>query len=276
MTAGTLYLCATPIGNLGDITLRALETLKSADVIACEDTRHTKKLLTHFSISKPLVSYHEHNRAQAGQALVERMLGGETVALVTDAGTPAISDPGEDLVRLCAQSGIRVVPIPGAAAFVQALIISGHDTRQFVFEGFLPVPKKEREERLQALADERRTMILYEAPHRLCRTLRDLERVLGNRAVSLCRELTKLHEECDRTTIAQALERYADTEPKGEFVLVLEGAPPKRPDIAELPPVKEQVDALIAAGLTKKDAIRQAAALRGQPKRDVYNAYERS
>lgn len=276
MTAGTLYLCATPIGNLGDITLRALETLKSVDIIACEDTRHTKKLLTHFEISKPLVSYHEHNRAQAGQALLERLQNGESVALVTDAGTPAISDPGEDLVRLCAQADIRVVPIPGAAAFVQALIISGHDTRRFVFEGFLPVPKKEREERLQAIAAEPRTIILYEAPHRLCRTMRDLADTLGDRAISLCRELTKLHEECDRTTIAKALERYADTEPKGEFVLVIEGAKPQEPDIAELPPVKEQVDALIASGLPKKEAIRQAALLRGQPKRDVYNAYERS
>lgn len=276
MTAGTLYLCATPIGNLGDITLRALETLQSVDVIACEDTRHTKKLLTHFNIAKPLVSYHEHNRTQAGQALIERLLNGENIALVTDAGTPAISDPGEDLVRLCAASGIRVVPIPGAAAFIQALIISGQDTRRFVFEGFLPVQKKEREARLQAIANETRTIILYEAPHRLCRTLRDLKETLGDRAVALCRELTKLHEECDRTTLSGALMRYADTEPKGEFVLVLAGAKPKQLDTAELPPIKEQVDALIASGLTKKEAIRQTADLRGQPKRDVYNVYERS
>lgn len=276
MTPGTLYLCATPIGNLGDITLRALETLKSVDAIACEDTRHTKKLLTHFEISKPLVSYHEHNRAQAGPVLVKRLLAGEHIALVTDAGTPAVSDPGEDLVRLCVQSGIPVVPIPGAAAFVQALIISGLDTRRFVFEGFLPVPKKEREARLQAIAAEQRTLILYEAPHRLCRTLRDLEAALGDRAVALCRELTKLHEECNRTTLSGALERYAGAEPKGEFVLVIQGAKPAEPDLSELPPVKEQVDALMAAGLSKKDAIRQAALLRGQPKRDVYNAYERS
>ncbi len=276
MSPGTLYLCATPIGNLGDITLRALETLKSVDAIACEDTRRTKKLLTHFAISKPLVSYHEHNRAQMGPVLAGRLLEGQSIALVTDAGTPGISDPGEDLVRLCIQNGIPVVPLPGAAAFVQALIMSGLPTRRFVFEGFLPVPKKEREERLRALAVEPRTILLYEAPHRLCRTLSDLLDTLGNRELALCRELTKLHEECDRTTIEGALERYAGSQPKGEFVLVITGAAPSVPVPEELPPVKEQVDAFIASGLSKKEAVRQTALLRGQPKREVYNAYERS
>ena len=224
--SGTLYLVATPIGNLGDFSPRALETLEAADFIAAEDTRVSLKLLNHFGVKKPLVSYHQHNQASAGQAILSRLLAGESCALVTDAGTPAVSDPGEDLVRLCAQNGVAVQAIPGCCALVSALAVSGLPTGRFAFEGFLPVNKKERRARLQPLRTEERTMIFYEAPHKLVNTLEDLLEALGDRPAALCRELTKLHEETVRTTLSQALAHYRENAPRGEFVLVVAGAEP--------------------------------------------------
>ena len=225
---GTLYLCATPIGNLEDITLRVLQTLKDVDLIAAEDTRNTLKLLNHFDIHKPMTSYHEHNKAESGGKILARLLAGETCALVTDAGSPAISDPGEDLVRLCAENGITVCAIPGPCALVTALSISGLPTGRFTFEGFLSVNKKSRQEHLTGLKDETRTMIFYEAPHKLLATLRDLADAFGeDRKISLCRELTKLHEEVRRMTLGEAAAYYEENPPRGEFVLVVAGAEEK-------------------------------------------------
>ena len=221
--AGILYLVATPIGNLGDFSPRAAETLAQADFIAAEDTRVSVKLLNHFDIKKPLVSYHEHNRAAAGQAILERLLSGETCALVTDAGTPAISDPGQELVALCAENGVTVQAIPGCCAAIAALAVSGLDTRRFTFEGFLPSGKKERRAALEELTGEARTMVFHEAPHRLRQSLADLVELLGDRPAALCRELTKLHEDTVRTTLAQAAAFYRDNEPRGEYVLVVAG-----------------------------------------------------
>lgn len=223
--AGILYLVATPIGNLGDLSPRAVETLAQADFIAAEDTRVSLRLLNHFDIRKPLVSYHEHNRAAAGPAIAERLLGGESCALVTDAGTPAISDPGEDLVRLCGQEGITVQAIPGCCAAVCALAVSGLPTGRFCFEGFLSANKKERRTRLEELSHEERTMVFHEAPHKLRPTLADMLEVLGDRPVALCRELTKLHEEIWKTTLGEAQTHYAENDPRGEYVLVMAGAP---------------------------------------------------
>ena len=223
--AGMLYLVATPIGNLGDFPPRAVETLARADFIAAEDTRVSVKLLNHFDIRKPLVSYHEHNRAAAGQTILARLLEGETCALVTDAGTPAISDPGQDLVALCAANGVTVQAIPGCCAAIAALAVSGLDTGRFTFEGFLPSGKKERRAALEELTGEVRTMVFHEAPHRLRSALADMAEVLGDRPVALCRELTKLHEETVRTTLAQAAAYYAANEPRGEYVLVVAGRP---------------------------------------------------
>ncbi len=279
MEKGILYLCATPIGNLGDITYRALEVLESADLIACEDTRHSLKLLNHFQIEKRLISYHEHNKASKGPELIAALLNGKSIALVTDAGTPAISDPGEDLVKLCIENDIEVIPIPGAVAGINALIISGLPTRRFSFEGFLPVAKSERSEALSKLESDEHTLIFYEAPHRLKRTLKDLYSALGNRKISIVKELTKLHEAVVRTTLENAVSLYDEAEPKGEFVLVVEGADALLKqqmefDAALSVPVREHVDRLIAEGLTKKDAIKKAAEERGLPKREVYNEYE--
>ena len=223
--AGTLYLVGTPIGNLGDISPRALETLQSVDFIAAEDTRVTLKLLNHFGIKKPLICYFEHNRAEMGEKLLARLLAGESCALVTDAGMPAISDPGEDIVRQCAENGVAVCSVPGPSALVTALALSGLPTQRFCFEGFLAVSGKSRRAHLEALRGEKRTMIFYEAPHKLLRTLQDLLDTFGDREIALCRELTKLHEEVYRTTLSQALTHYAETAPRGEFVLVLRGAP---------------------------------------------------
>ena len=223
--SGTLYLVATPIGNLGDFSPRAVDTLENADFIAAEDTRVSMKLLNHFGIKKPLVSYHEHNHVTAGQSILSRLLAGETCALVTDAGTPAISDPGEDLVRLCAENGVPVYSIPGCCAAVSALAVSGLPTGRFTFEGFLTVNKKSRRERLEQLKSEERTMIFHEAPHKLRTTLADLRDAFGpERRISLCREMTKLHEETMRCTIGEAVDYYELTEPKGEYVLVVAGA----------------------------------------------------
>ena len=270
--AGMLYLVPTPIGNLRDISIRCRETLEQADFIAAEDTRVTLKLLNHLGIKKSLVSYYEHNKTFKGDKIVQRILDGETCALVSDAGSPAISDPGEDLVKQCAQAGIPVCAIPGPCAAITALSISGQATGRFCFEGFLSTAKKSRREHLESLAQERRTMIFYEAPHKLTATLEDLAACFGaDRPVSLCRELTKLHEEVIRTTLGRALERYTQTPPKGEFVLVVAGAPE---------PVKEgpsQSDAaarlaqLLEQGLSRKDAVKQAAREQSLPKNTVYD-----
>ena len=281
MDRGVLYLCATPIGNLDDITYRAVETLKSVDIIACEDTRHTLKLLNRLEINKKLVSYHEHNKASRGPTLIEDMLSGKNIALVTDAGTPAISDPGEDLVKLCIENNINVISLPGAVAGINALIISGLCTRRFAFEGFLPVAKSEREEALSKISRDEHTLIFYEAPHRLKRTLNDLYKALGNRKISIVKELTKIHETVVRTNLETAVTLYGDNEIKGEFVLVVEGfdaaaeQESAQKDFMSIP-VKEHVDKLVASGYTKKEAIKIAADERGVPKREVYNEYESS
>lgn len=280
MQYGKLYLVATPIGNLEDITYRALKVLGSVELIACEDTRHSMKLLNHFDIQKPLTSYFEHNKKEKGEYLVSVLKSGKDVALVTDAGTPAISDPGEDLVRMCIEEGITVVPVPGAAALINALIISGQDTGRFCFEGFLSVNKKSRNEHLNSLVNEKRTMIFHEAPHKLVRTLGDMLSVFGNRPISIVRELTKLHEECMVTTLKDALLYYESNNPKGEYVLVLAGKSDAQEEtekqqlFADIT-IKEHVDSIIASGMTKKDAIKEAAKQRGASRRDVYNEYER-
>ena len=270
--AGTLYLVATPIGNLGDFSRRAVETLQQADFIAAEDTRVSVKLLNHFEIKKPLVSYHEHNRAAAGAVIVERLLSGETCALVTDAGTPAISDPGEDLVRLCAENGITVQSIPGCCACITALAVSGLPTGRFTFEGFLSANKKERRTRLQELVGEQRTMVFHEAPHKLRATLADMLEILGDRPIALCRELTKLHEETRRTTLQQAVEHYRDNEPRGEFVLVLGGAEKTEGPAVTLEQGVAMVLQLREEGQRMKDAVRQVAADTGLNKNDLYDA----
>ena len=270
--AGTLYLVATPIGNLGDLSPRAVETLRTADFIAAEDTRVSLRLLNHFDIRKPLVSYHEHNRAAAGPAIAERLLGGESCALVTDAGTPAISDPGEDLVRLCGQQGITVQAIPGCCAAVCALAVSGLPTGRFCFEGFLSANKKERRTRLEELSHEERTMVFHEAPHKLRPTLADMLEVLGDRPVALCRELTKLHEETVRTTLAQAVELYQEKEPRGEYVLVVAGAEKAAAPAVTLDQGVRQVLRLRQEGARMKDAVRRVAEDTGLPRNDLYNA----
>lgn len=272
--AGKLYLCATPIGNLSDITLRCLEVLKSADLIAAEDTRRTLTLLNHFEISKPLTSYYEHNRKEKGEYLASQMLEGKSVALVTDAGTPAISDPGEDLVLICISHGIDIVPVPGPVAAVNGLIGSGLSTGRFCFEGFLSVNRQSRREHLLSLQDETRTMIFYEAPHKLLSTLKDFSEYFGSdRRICLCRELTKIHEEYIRCTVGEALEKYKESPPKGEFVLVLSGAEKKEADFSDIS-IKEHVENYIKSGMTEKDAMKAAAKDRGIKKSDIYAAYK--
>ncbi len=269
--AGTLYLVPTPIGNLGDLSRRAAETLAAADFLAVEDTRVTVKLLNHLELRKPMVIYHRHNCAQAGPAIAERLLAGESCALVTDAGTPAISDPGEDLVALCAAEGIPVVAIPGPCALVTALSVSGLPTGRFTFEGFLPQNRKNRRAQLEGLRREERTMLFYEAPHKLRDTLADLAETFGpERRISLCRELTKLHEEVLRTTLGEAAALYREREPRGEFVLVVEGA---APETAEADPeaALARVEELRAGGLSLKEAAARAAAEFGLKKRQLYD-----
>ena len=271
--SGTLYLVATPIGNLGDFSPRAVETLEAVDFIAAEDTRVSVKLLNHFSIKKPLVSYHQHNHVTAGRAILERLLGGESCALVTDAGTPAISDPGEELVRLCAENGVDVLSIPGCCAAVNALAVSGLPTGRFTFEGFLSVNKKARREHLASLENEERTMIFHEAPHKLLSTLEDLAAAFGpDRPVALCRELTKLHEETIRTTLGQAADRWRDTAPKGEFVLVVAGRPPRQEAAMTVEEAVERVLALRDQGVRLKDAAREVAEAAGLSKNELYAA----
>ena len=271
--AGMLYLVPTPIGNLGDISQRCRETLEQADFIAAEDTRVSLKLLNHLGIRKSLVSYYEHNKAFKGEKIVERILAGETCALVSDAGSPAISDPGEDLVKLCHEAGIVVCAIPGPCAAITALSISGQATGRFCFEGFLSTAKKSRREHLESLQKEQRTMIFYEAPHKLLTTLQDMAAVFGeDRPISLCRELTKLHEEVVRTTLGGAVEKYTETAPKGEFVLIVAGAPEEAKETATEEDAAARVRQLMDEGLSRKDAIKQTAKELNLPKNVVYDA----
>ncbi|WP_394271988.1 16S rRNA (cytidine(1402)-2'-O)-methyltransferase [Butyricicoccus sp.] len=272
MGTGTLYLVGTPIGNLEDLTYRAVRILKEVDFVAAEDTRVSGKLLHYLEISKPLVSYHEHNRKQRGPELVQRMLAGETCALVTDAGMPAVSDPGEDLANLCHEAGIPVIPVPGACAAVCALAQSGLPSGKWCFEGFLPTAGKQRRERLEVLKKEPRTCIVYEAPHRLRMTLRDLAEALGERRVSLARELTKLHEECLRMTLPEAAAYYEEQEPRGEYVLVIEGAQdnPEQSAANQMAQAIQLTEELTAAGLTLRDAVKQAAKQTGARKNQLY------
>ena len=277
---GKLYLCATPIGNLGDITYRCVETLRSVDLIAAEDTRRTLGLLNHLNIEKPLTSYFEHNKKEKGEYLISEMKSGKNIALVSDAGTPAISDPGEDLVKMCIEAGIDVCPVPGAVAGINALISSGFSTQRFTFEGFLTVNKRGRIEHLNSLVEEQRTMIFYEAPHKLLYTLRDMLGVFGDRRIALCREITKIHEEFIHTTISAAIEMYEEKPPRGEFVVVIEGK--KAEDIeAEKEAVwkemsvSEHVEMYLGQGIDEKEALKRTAKDRGVSKRDIYNEYKR-
>lgn len=270
--SGTLYLVATPIGNLNDFSPRAVATLETADFIAAEDTRVSLKLLNHFGIKKPMVSYHQHNHITAGRAILERLLAGETCALVTDAGTPAISDPGEELVKLCAANDVPVLSIPGCCAMISALAVSALPTGRFTFEGFLTTNKKGRREHLQSLLDERRTMVFYEAPHKLLGTLADLYAAFGDRPITLCRELTKLHEETRRTTLAQAAAYYEENPPKGEFVLVVAGAEPTADAAVTLEEGASLVLARRDAGERMKDAVRQVSADTGLNRNELYEA----
>ena len=265
----TLYLVATPIGNLEDITYRAVKILSEVDFIAAEDTRNTPKLLSRYGIKKPLVSYFEHNKREHGSYIVSRIEAGESCALVTDAGTPAISDPGEDLVVLCREHGVKVVSLPGACAAVTALTLSGLSSRRFCFEGFLPVSGSERKERLKDISAERRTLIIYEAPHRLAGTLSDLYGSLGQRRITVCRELTKINEEAVMTDLSSAASYYAENKPRGEFVLIVEGAGEIKEDYSGIS-VADHVERYISQGMSKMDAIKAAARDRGVPKSTVY------
>ena len=270
--AGTLYLVPTPIGNLGDISTRMADTLAQADFIAAEDTRVTVKLLNHLGLKKPMVTYHRHNTAASGQAVLDRLLAGESCALVTDAGMPAISDPGEEMVALCAAAGVPVVPIPGPCALVTALAASGQPTGRFTFEGFLAMNKKNRRAHLESLRGEERTMIFYEAPHKLVATLRDLADTFGReREISLCRELTKLHEEIRRTTLGEAADWYGEETPRGEFVLVVRGAQPEEEGECTLEDGLTLAERLREEeGLSLRDAVRQAAKELGLSRNELY------
>jgi len=266
---GKLYVVATPIGNLGDFSSRAIETLETVDFIAAEDTRVGAKLLNKFEIKKPQVSYFEHNRKTKGDYILSRILAGESCAIITDAGTPAISDPGVDLVDLCAQNGVEVVAVPGCSAVVAALSISGMACGRFTFEGFLPVPKKERRAHLEEVKHEKRTMVFYEAPHKLERTLADMLECWGDRPIALCREITKLHEECFRTTLSGAVEHYAQHPPRGEFVLVIGGCTEEAPPV-ESADLLAQVEALVTGGMPLMAAVKQVAKEHGASKNKLY------
>ena len=275
--AGTLYLCATPIGNLEDMSFRAVRILKEADLIAAEDTRNSIRLLNHFDIHTPMTSYHEYNRIEKAHELITKLHEGKNIALITDAGTPGISDPGEDLVRLCREEDITVTAVPGACACIDALIISGLPTRRFAFEAFLPSEKKERAQVLEELKEETRTIVLYEAPHRLARTLGELYTVLGDRQITLCRELTKLHEEALTLTLAGAVNYYEVNEPRGEFVLVIQGRSMdevRREEQADwlAMPVEDHLKAYLQQGMDRKDAMKAVAKDRGVGKREIYQA----
>ena len=272
---GKLYLCATPIGNLEDITLRVLRTLKEVDLIAAEDTRNSIKLLNHFDIKTPMTSYHEYNKIDKAYVLISKMQEGQNIALITDAGTPGISDPGEELAAMCYEAGIEVTSLPGPAACITALTLSGLPTRRFAFEAFLPADKKERKVILEELKNETRTIILYEAPHRLVRTLEELKEALGNRKMTLCRELTKKHETAWQTHIAEACEYYQENAPKGECVLVIEGR--SREELKaeeqeqwEQMPLEAHMEHYESQGMDHKSAMKQVAKDRGVSKRDIY------
>jgi len=274
---GKLYLCATPIGNLEDITYRVLRTLKEVDLIAAEDTRNSIKLLNHFDIHTPMTSYHEYNKIEKAEVLIRKMQEGTNIALITDAGTPGISDPGEDLVRMCYEAGIKVTSLPGPAACITALTLSGLPTRRFAFEAFLPSDKKERQAVLAELVNETRTIILYEAPHRLIKTLNELLEVLGNRKMTLCRELTKKHETAFAASIQDILKFYETQEPKGECVLVIEGKSREELKLEERArfeemTIEEHMDIYLKQGMDKKEAMKAVAKDRGVSKRDVYQA----
>ena len=266
---GKLYVVATPIGNLGDFSPRAIETLETVDFIAAEDTRVGAKLLNKFEIKKPQVSYFEHNRRTKGDYILSRLLEGESCAIITDAGTPAISDPGVDLVDLCAQNGVEVVAVPGCSAVVAALSISGMACGRFTFEGFLPVPKKERRAHLEEVKTEKRTMVFYEAPHKLQRTLADMMECWGDRKIALCREITKLHEECFRTTLSEAISHYEEHPPRGEFVLVIEGCTEVETPVEEAD-LLAQVQALVEGGMPLMGAVKQVAKANGASKNKLY------
>lgn len=274
--AGKLYLCASPIGNLEDITYRVVRTLNEVDLIGAEDTRNSIKLLNHFDIKTPMTSYHEFNKYDKAKQLVEMMKEGKNIAIITDAGTPGISDPGEEVVRQCFEAGIQVTSLPGPAACITALTMSGQKTRRFCFEAFLPKDKKEKVAVLEELKNETRTIIIYEAPHRLARTLKELRETLGNRQLTLCRELTKKYEEADKTTIDQAIEKYNEKEPRGEYVLVIEGK--SQEEIQEenkqkweSMTIEEHMEYYISQGNDKKSAMKLVAKDRGVSKRDIYN-----
>ena len=275
--AGKLYLCATPIGNLEDITFRVLRTLKEVDLIAAEDTRNSIKLLNHFEIKTPMTSYHEYNKIEKAYKLVEKLQEGKNIALITDAGTPGISDPGEELVRICYENGIEVTSLPGPAACITALTMSGLPTRRFAFEAFLPRDKKERARVLEELAQESRTMIVYEAPHHLLKTLKELYEVLGNRELTVCKELTKRYENATKTTFDDVIKFYEDNEPKGEYVLVISGKTfetkqREAREAWESLSVEEHMAHYEDSGMERKEAMKQVAKDRGISKRDVYQA----
>ena len=271
MDKGTLYVVGTPIGNMGDMSPRAVETLKAVDFIAAEDTRVTVKLLNHFDIKKPMLSYFEHNKHQKGEYIIDRLLNGENCAVVTDAGMPCISDPGEDLIKQCEGAGIRTVVVPGPSAVISALALSGLETGRFTFEGFLSVNKKSRSEHLESLADERRTMIFYEAPHKLPNTLSDLYKAFGERRLTIARELTKVHEEIIRTTTKAAAETYTVDNPlKGEIVLILEGRKDSPRSMMSLAEAVAYAGELIEKGMRPTDAAKEAAAVSGLKKNEIY------
>lgn len=273
---GKLYLCPTPIGNLGDITMRTLETLKCVDLIAAEDTRVSAKLLNHFDIKVPTTSYYEHNKREKGSYLIEKLLSGQNVAVITDAGMPGISDPGEDLVRLCIENNIEIEALPGPCAFATALVASGLPTGRFAFEGFLTVNRKNRLSHLESLKNDERTLIFYEAPHKLMTTLKDMFAAFGNRRIVLARELTKKFEEYNRTTLEDAIIYYEETPPKGEFVLILEGADAnkvKEEYLSSLPSAEELLKKYSAEGMRAKELTRRVADELKQPRREIYDLY---
>lgn len=277
---GTLYIVATPIGNLGDITIRALETLKNADIVAAEDTRQTGKLLSHFEIKKPMISYFEHNKAQRGPQIIEKLKQGMNVALVSDAGTPGISDPGSDIVKQAIEEDIKVTMVPGPVAGIMAVVLSGLDTSSFVFQGFLPEEKKKRKNILEELKTQTRTVIFYESPHRIETTLKEISEILGeNRKIALCRELTKLYEEVVLKTVSEHIKDFETKAPRGEYVMVMEGvdgetlADMNRAEWADIS-VKDHVDSYINAGMDRKAAIKKVALERGSSRNEIYNKYE--
>ena len=272
--AGILYVVGTPIGNLGDFSPRAVQVLSECDFIAAEDTRVTIKLLNHFGIKKPMVSYYEHNRAQRGGVIIDRLLNGENCALVSDAGMPIISDPGEDLTKLCHENGIQVLAVPGPCAFVTALAISGMPSGRFTFEGFLTVSKQNRKKHLEELINEKRTMIFYEAPHKLASTLSDMAKYWGNRNIALVKEITKIHENVERTTLFDAAEKYKDGSAKGEYVLIVEGKPEEENEEITIEVAVKMAKKLVEDGLSKNEAAKEIAKETGLKKSDIYKSLQ--